>query len=64
LNAIKKLRKQQKITQIVLAKNADIDRCFLSAIENGKSTPTLKTLRKIARALGCRVAELIDDDDE
>jgi ribosome-binding protein aMBF1 (putative translation factor) len=40
------------LTQQALAKRAGIRQETLSRIESGKHTPTLKTLKKIDRALG------------
>lgn len=45
-------RKAAGFTQQELAKRARIRQETLSRIESGKHTPTLKTLKKIDRALG------------
>jgi DNA-binding XRE family transcriptional regulator len=45
-------RKAAGLTQQKLAKRAGIRQETLSRIESGKHTPTLKTLKKIDRALG------------
>src|SRR5271170_2562414 len=45
-------RKAAGLTQQELAKRAAIRQETLSRIESGKHTPTLKTLKKIDRALG------------
>lgn len=45
-------RRAAGLTQQELAKRARIRQETLSRIESGKHTPTLKTLRKIDRALG------------
>src|SRR5438132_12091083 len=45
-------RKAAGLTQQQLAKRAGLRQETLSRIESGKHTPTLKTLKKIDRALG------------
>lgn len=47
-------------TQMDLAKAAGIDRAYLSDVERGVKSPTLRTLRAIARACGVRLCELIE----
>lgn len=49
---IKGLRLKKKIKQIDLASTAGISNSYLSDIENSRTEPSLKTLMKIARALG------------
>ena len=34
----------------------------LNNIENGKTSPTLANLEKIARGLGCRISDLYDSE--
>lgn len=49
---IKKMRLEKGIKQIELARMAGISNTYLSDIESGRTIPSLKTLTKIARALG------------
>lgn len=49
---IKKIRLEKGIKQIELARMAGISNTYLSDIESGRTIPSLKTLTKIARALG------------
>jgi transcriptional regulator with XRE-family HTH domain len=56
---IVRLRKKQKLTQEDLCGIAEIDRSYLSEIENGKMNITVKSLVTIAKALNCGLAELI-----
>lgn len=58
---INEIRKTKKITQAQLAERAGVDRHHISDIENGKMSPTVKTLEKIARALGVQTIELIGE---
>lgn len=57
---IKKLRRQQKISQDRLSKLADLSLNTVVSIETGtNSNPTIETLTKIAKALGVGVDDLI-----
>lgn len=57
---IKRLRKQLKLSQEELAKEAEITYSTLIKIESGANrNPTLNTLKKIANALRISLDELI-----
>lgn len=56
------LRKQKRIRQADLAAQIGVSREHLSAVENGRETPSISLLEKIAAALGVSVAELLDND--
>ena len=57
---IRKLRKQKKISQDRLSKEADLALNTIVKIETGeKSNPTIETLTKIAKALHVSVNDLI-----
>ena len=58
---IRKARVIARLSQEELAKQAGINRTYLSQLENGHSSPTLDILEKIARALGMRPTELLAD---
>ncbi len=60
---VKKLREQQDITQETLADKVGLTQSFISKLENGELTPSLKSLEKIAEALGVEVAELISNKE-
>ena len=55
---IKSLRKQAGLTISQLAEMAAMDSGFLNYIENGKKSPSLDTLGKIAKALNVSMAEI------
>ncbi|MGN4423570.1 helix-turn-helix domain-containing protein [Bacillus cereus group sp. MYBK30-1] len=59
---IKTLRKEKKLTQTELA-GSELTKSMLSQIENGKATPSMKTLQYIAEKLGCETSFLLEDDD-
>lgn len=49
------------MTQVDLAEKIGIHRPDLSDIENGKHSPTLETVEKVAKALGVPPSSLVDD---
>lgn len=50
--ALRKLRKQLKLSQAKLADRLNVKREFISRIESGRQNITLETLYKIAEATG------------
>jgi len=56
---IQTLRKDRGLSQQGLAAAADLDRSYVSAVENGKQNVSFATLKGISDALGVGVAELI-----
>ncbi len=58
-NNVSRLRKGNKLTQEDLCGLAEIDRSYLSELENGKMNVTIKTLVIIAKALNCELIDLI-----
>ena len=59
---IRKLRQQKKMSQDRLSKKADLALNTIVKIEAGENpNPTLKTLQKIAKALGIEVEKLLRD---
>jgi len=58
---LRKLRETKGLSQEKLARLADVANNTIIKIEAGKNkNPTLETLRKIAKALGVSVDELIN----
>ena len=57
---IKKIRKAKGMTQEQLTEKARIDFSFMNRIESGKKNPSLKTIAKLARALGVKLSELFN----
>lgn len=55
---IKDVLKEKKVTVVSLAGMIGITQPNMSNIVNGKSTPSLETLEKIANALGVNITEL------
>jgi len=57
---VKKLRKQKGLSQERLARLADVANNTIIKIESGENkNPTLKTLRKVSKALDVSIDELI-----
>jgi transcriptional regulator with XRE-family HTH domain len=56
---ISQLRKARNMTQEDLCGLAQIDRSYLSELENGKMNVTIKSLVTIAQALDCDLKSLI-----
>ena len=56
---IKRIRTRKKMSQGDIARALDVDRGYISNIENGKKNPTLATIKKLADALGISAGELL-----
>jgi transcriptional regulator with XRE-family HTH domain len=56
----KRLRKKKDLTQAALAERVGVHRIYIAQIEAGTKTPSLPTLAKLAKALGVRVAALVE----
>ena len=54
------LRERRGLTQEQLAKKAGVSRGYLARLETARQDPTLSTLEKLAKALGVKVARLIE----
>jgi len=55
---IQKLRKKVKFTQEVLANEMKISRVYMGYIEQGRESPSLRLLMKIARKLKVKIEDL------
>jgi len=55
MKAIINARCDQNITQAELAKKSGIRQSNISRIENGSCSPTIRTLKQIAKGLGCEL---------
>jgi transcriptional regulator with XRE-family HTH domain len=58
---LRKLRKEQNLTQLELAQQVGITNGQVSTIERGVSSPSLATLHRIARALNVPMNEFFED---
>jgi transcriptional regulator with XRE-family HTH domain len=57
---VKRLRARRGMTQEQLAERAGISRTYLARLETARHDPTLSVLEKLAKALGVKVAELLE----
>jgi transcriptional regulator with XRE-family HTH domain len=58
MERIRELRTEKGLTQVRLAVAADMNPATLNRIEQGKANPNLKTLERLADALGVEVGDL------
>ena len=56
---LKKARETAGLSQEKLAFEAEIDRSYVSLLENDRKSPTLDVLFRIADAIGIQASELI-----
>ncbi|HJK89634.1 MAG TPA: helix-turn-helix transcriptional regulator [Polyangiaceae bacterium LLY-WYZ-15_(1-7)] len=63
---IRRLRKERGLTmmQLVEASGGGVSQPAISALENGRASPTVATLSAIAEALGLSVADLVANPDQ
>jgi transcriptional regulator with XRE-family HTH domain len=59
MERIRELRKERGLSQVKLAVMADMDPATLNRLERGTGNPNLKTLERVADALGVEVATLL-----
>ena len=58
---IARLRKQQNMTLLQLAKQIGVTEAYMSMLESGsRKNPSLATLKKLAKALKVTLAELVE----
>jgi putative transcriptional regulator len=57
---LRRIRKAKGLTQDALAKKARITRIYVINLEAGKYDPTVGVAKRLARALGVPVAELLE----
>jgi len=57
---LKRIRTEKGITQGDIARALEMDKSFVSNIENGKTNPTLATIAKLAKAIRVSVGELME----
>ena len=60
---IKELRKKANMTQEQLAEHIGTQQTTISSWEMGIQEPRANTLLRIARALGCSIEELFDEEE-
>ena len=56
---MKRIRAKKKMSQGDITRALEVDRGYISNIENGKKNPTIATIQKLANALGVSADELL-----
>ncbi|NOT20084.1 MAG: helix-turn-helix transcriptional regulator [Sideroxydans sp.] len=56
---LRELRKQRELSQEVLAHESGLERNYISLLELGRNSASLKTLFKLAPVLGISVSDFI-----
>lgn len=56
---LRALRKQRQLSQETLAHEAGLERNYISLLELGRNSPSIKTLFRLAPALNVTVSELL-----
>ena len=57
---LKQLREKRGLSQEALAAKAGVSRGYLARLETSRQDPSLSILEKLAKALGVKVAKLIE----
>jgi transcriptional regulator with XRE-family HTH domain len=59
--ALRSMRTKRKWSQTVLALRADVDRNYISLIELGRNSPSMKTLFRLCDALDIAPSDMLKD---
>lgn len=59
-NNIKRIRKEQGISQEKLALKANVDRSYMSEVERCLANPSIEAILKIGNALNVQPSELLE----
>lgn len=57
---MKRLRKERGWSQEDLAEAASLDRTYISGIERQKKNSTITVVERVAKALECKLGDLLD----
>ena len=58
-DALREIRKERSVSQEQLALDSGLDRTYVSLIERGVQSPTIRSVVKLANVLGVKPSELI-----
>jgi transcriptional regulator with XRE-family HTH domain len=58
-DALREIRKEHGISQEQLALDSGLDRTYVSLIERGVQSPTIRSVSKLASVLGVKPSEII-----
>lgn len=56
------IRRQRGISQMELAKRANISHGYISELENNLKSPTIDIVCKLAKSLDCSIQDLVECD--
>jgi transcriptional regulator with XRE-family HTH domain len=59
---LKSIREQKRLSQRAVAAKAKMSYTYLCNVENGKVDPSLSTLKRLAKVLKVKVADLVADE--
>lgn len=59
-NRIRKLRIEADLSQEKLAFESELDRTYIGSVERGERNISVINLRKIAKALKCKTADILN----
>lgn len=57
--ALREVRRKRGLSQLKVSTASDLDRAYVSELENGLKNPSLDTIFRLAEAIGVAVADLI-----
>lgn len=63
MSVIRKFRLEKGWSQKKLAEEAGLSQSFIHSVETGEKSPTIRSIRKIAKALGVPVEEIIHEGE-
>lgn len=61
---LRQVRREKGLSQGELADHAGINRSYLSMLENGRSSPTLDVVKRLAKGLDVNIWRLVTDVNE
>ncbi len=56
---LQQLRREKKLSQEDLAFTSELDRTFISRMENGRRRPTINTIIRLSRALDVPASKMV-----
>lgn len=60
---IKTIRLNKKLSRNELAKKIGVSQQFIQQMETGQKCPSLDTAMRLAAALGCKLDDLVEDNE-
>lgn len=57
---LREIRKKKKMSQVILAEEAGLNRTYIGELERGEKNMSLKTLLKLVKALKIEITDLFN----